>query len=212
MGELTAERAAAHGGITEIELQILQLGATRREEAITQLRDLQSSELELAERRRTLREQLDRLDIRAPVGGIVYDMQIFAERSVIRPAEPVAYIVPQDRPLVIEARVEPIHIDQVYPGQETILRFPAFDARTTPELNGRVLRISADAFTDEVTQAAFYRAEVEIAEGEMQRLPEGIGLIPGMPVETYIRTHDRTPLAYLVSPLTNYFNRAFRES
>lgn len=211
LGELTASKASAQERISEIELAILKLETDRQEDAITQLRDLQFTELELAEQRLSLREQLARLEMRAPVAGIVYDLSVFATRAVIRPADQVMFIVPQDRPLIITARVEPIHIDRVFVGQDVVLRFPAFDARTTPELSGVVTQVSPDAFTDERTQATYYRAEIQLPEGELDRLPEGITLIPGMPVETYIRTADRTPLAYLVKPLADYFNRAFRE-
>ena len=212
LGELKASEAQAEGRITEIDIQILQLGSRAREDAITRLRDLQYRELELAEQRRSLQERLERLDISAPVSGIVYGMQVQTPRSVIRPADPVLYLIPQDRPLVIVARVEPVHIDQVFVGQEVILRFSALDQRQTPELFGRVVQVSADAFEDQASQISFYRAEVELAEGEQSRLPEGTVLIPGMPVETFIRTDDRTPLAYLVKPLADYFTKAFRES
>ncbi|WP_095587323.1 HlyD family type I secretion periplasmic adaptor subunit [Actibacterium ureilyticum] len=211
VGELAASVAQAEGRITETDIEILKLGTSRREEAITQLRDLQYRELELAERRQSLQEQLDRLEIRAPVSGIVYDLTVFTPRSVIRAAEPVLYIVPQDRPLVIAARIEPIHIDQVLAGQEVILRFSAFDSRTTPELNGTVVKVSADSFTDERTQATYYRAEIELNPGELEKLKD-LKIIPGMPVETYMRTNDRTPMGYLVKPLADYFNKAFRES
>lgn len=211
VGELAASVAQAEGRITETDIEILKLGTSRREEAITQLRDLQYRELELAERRQSLQEQLDRLEIRAPVSGIVYDLTVFTPRSVIRAAEPVLYIVPQDRPLVIAARIEPIHIDQVLAGQEVILRFSAFDSRTTPELNGTVVKVSADSFTDDRTQATYYRAEIELNPGELEKLGE-LKIIPGMPVETFMRTNDRTPMGYLVKPLADYFNKAFRES
>ena len=211
MGDLEAQKAQAGGRITEIDIEILKLGSARREEAITRLRDLQYRELELREQRLALIEQLDRLDITAPVSGVVYGLQVFALRSVIRPADPVLYIVPQDRPLIINARVEPIHIDKLSIGQEVILRFSALDQRTTPELNGKVVQISADAFEDERSQVSFYRAEIALSEGEQQRLPEDAVLIPGMPVEAFIRTEDRTPLAYLTKPLTDYFTKAFRE-
>ncbi|EKE44207.1 type I secretion membrane fusion protein, HlyD family [Oceaniovalibus guishaninsula JLT2003] len=211
-GELLSASAEAAERISEIELQILALRTQRREEAITQLRDLQFREVEYVETVASLREQLSRLDITAPVAGIVYDLAVFAERSVIRPADPVLYIVPQDRALVITAQVEPIHVDQVRVGQEVVLRFPAFDQRTTPELRGRVLQISADSFEDERRGNAYYRAEVEMLPGQADRLPDTVTLIPGMPVETYLRTADRTPLAYLVKPFTDYFNKAFRES
>jgi len=211
MGDLVAQKAQAQGRITELEIEILNLESQRREEAITRLRDLLYRELELRESRRALIEQLSRLDIKSPVSGIVYGMQVFALRSVIRPADPVLYIVPQDRPLVINAQVEPIHIDKVFVGQEVTLRFSALDQRSTPELMGTVQTISADAFQDEGTQLSYYRAEIVLSEGEQARLPENVVLIPGMPVEAFIRTDDRTPIAYLTKPLMDYFTKAFRE-
>ncbi len=211
LGELAANEAQAEGRITEIDIEILKLGTARREEAITRLRDLQYREIELAEQRRSIVEQLDRLEIRAPVSGVVYGLQVYTPRSVIRAAEPVLYLVPQDRPLVIAARVEPIHIDKTFVGQSVTLRFSAFDQRRTPELTGTVVQISADAFEDANSQVSFYRAEIVLNDGELEKLPEGTVLIPGMPVEAFIRTQDRTPLAYLVKPLSDYFTKAFRE-
>ncbi|EAQ03711.1 type I secretion membrane fusion protein, HlyD family protein [Pseudooceanicola batsensis HTCC2597] len=212
VGELTAQRAQAEGRMTEIDIEILKLDTTRREEAITRLRDLQYRELELKEQRRALIEQLNRLEITAPVAGIVYGLQVYAERSVLRPADPVLYLVPQDRPLVIAARVEPIHIDQLRIDQPVTLRFSAFDQRNTPELEGRVVQISADAFTDDSTGRSFYRTEIELSEGEQDKLPEGSHLIPGMPVEAFIKTRDRTPMAYFMQPFMDYFAKAFREA
>lgn len=211
VGELTASRAQAQGRITETDIEILRLASGRREEAITQLRDFGYRELELVERRRALAERIDRLDIRAPVSGIVLGMQVTAPRSVLRPADPVLYLIPQDRPLVIASQVPPIHIDQVHPGQEVKLVFSAFSARTTPELNGRVAVVSADALTDQRSQMSYYRAEIVLEAGEIEKL-EGLTLIPGMPVEAFIRTEDRSPMTYLIKPFTDYFTRAFRET
>ena len=210
-GELAASRAEAAGSITEIDLELLATDTRLREEAITELRDIRAEELELLEQRRATLEQQARLVVRAPVSGVVYGMTVFGAGSVVRPAEPVLYIVPQDRPLVIAARVDPIHIDSVYPGQEARLRLSAFDMRTTPELTGEVVRVSADAFDDERSGVPFYRAEITLSEGERARLGEDKPLVPGMPVEAFIRTKDRTPLDYLTSPLTSYFTKAFRE-
>ncbi|MHA6345056.1 HlyD family type I secretion periplasmic adaptor subunit [Roseivivax sp. CAU 1761] len=212
VGELTAAKAQAEGRITEIDIQILSLETRRREEAITTLRDMQYRERELAEQRRALQERLTRLDITAPVSGVVYGLNVYTPRSVIRAADPVMFIVPQDRPLVIAAEVLPIHIDQTFVGQEVTLRFSALDQRRTPELFGTVTQISADAFEDETSKVRYYRAEIVISEGQVDRLPEGTTLIPGMPVEAFLRTDDRTPLAYLVKPFTDYFVKAFRES
>lgn len=211
VGELAASKAQAAGRITEIDIEVIKLSSRRREEAITRLRDLQYRELELAEQRRALEEQLSRLEIKAPVSGIVYGLQVYTPRSVIRPADPVLFLVPQDRPLIIAAQVPVIHVDQIYTGQEVSLRFSALDQRNTPELFGRVLVVSADAFQDEATGASYYRAEIVLSEGEQAKLPENARLVPGMPVEAFLRTADRTPIAYLVKPLTDYFTKAFRE-
>lgn len=212
VGELTATKAQAEGRITEIDIQILGLQTKRREEAISQLRDLQYRERELAEKRRALHERLSRMEITAPVSGVIYGLQVSTPRSVIRPADPVMYLVPQDRPLVIIAQVEPIHIDRLFVNQDVHLRFSSLDQRRTPELFGHVVQISADAFQDEASRLRYYRAEIVLDEGEIDRLPEGAALIPGMPVEAFIRTDDRTPLAYLLKPFTDYFAKAFRES
>jgi HlyD family secretion protein len=211
MGELFASRAANEGRITELELEVLRLAAARVEEANTQLRDIGFRELELAERRRALAERIARLDILAPVAGIVLGLQVTTPRAVLRAAEPVLYLIPQDRPLVIAAQIPTIHIDQVRPGQPAVMVFSAFSSRTTPELMGRVAVVSADALTDERTGATYYRAEIVPDPGEIEKLT-GLTLIPGMPVDAYIRTDERTPLAYLVKPFTDYFIRAFRES
>jgi len=211
-GELTANVAQAEGRITEIDIEILRIDTDSREEAITRLRDLQFNEIELSERRRSLLSQLARLEVRAPVAGIVYGMLVFAPRSVLRPADPLLYLVPQDRPLVITAQVLPINIDQIFVDQEVQLRFSAFDQRRTPELVGRVTTISADAFTDQNSRLSFYRAQIVLNDGEAEKLPAGMTLIPGMPVEAFIRTGERTPLDFLLKPLTDYFAKAFRES
>lgn len=211
LGELQASRAQAETRKTELDIQRLRLGAERREEAETQLRDLGYRELELAERRRSLTEQLNRLEIRAPVAGIIYDLQVTTPRSVIRAADPLMYIIPQDRPLVIGARLATINVDEVQIGQPVVLRFSSFSSRTTPEIDGRLDRVSADSLMDEATRTPYYRAEVTIPPEERDKLGD-LALIPGMPVEVYIQTGERSPMAYLLKPLSDYFNRAFREN
>lgn len=211
LGELTAQRALAQERATEIDLEVIKLRTQQREEAINRLRDLQFRELELAEQRRALLDQRDRLAIRAPASGIIYGLQVTTPRSVIRAAEPVMFIIPQDRPLVIAARVDPIHIDKITLGQPVNLRFSALDQRTTPELTGEVAKVSPDAFVDQARGLSYYRAEITLPEAEQAKLPENIRLLPGMPVEAFIRTGERTPLAYLTKPLTDYFSKAFRD-
>ncbi|MBU2866168.1 HlyD family type I secretion periplasmic adaptor subunit [Pacificibacter marinus] len=211
IGSLTAAMAQAESQGTETELQILKLSSDRRESAITALRDIQARSLELRQQRENLQERLKRLDVRAPLSGVVYDLSVFGAGAVVTSAQPLLFIVPQDRPLVVAARVSPIHVDKVYPGQPVRLRFSTFDSRTTPEINGSVTKISADAFIDDATRTSYYLVEIRINEDQRSLLPAGSVLIPGMPVETYMSTGERSPLAYLTKPLTDYFVRAFRE-
>ncbi len=211
VGGLTASIAESRGRIAEIEIDILKLTTDRREEAITTLRDLQFREIELREKRLSALETLSRLDVRAPVSGVVYGKQVHAIRAVVRPAEPIMEIVPQDTPLVIASRIASIHVDQVHVGQHATLHFSAFDQRTTPVLEGSVSKLSPDVFTDERTGQTYYSAEVVPLPGEVEKLGD-LKLVPGMPVEAFIATAERTPLSYLLKPVRDYFNKAFRET
>jgi HlyD family secretion protein len=212
IGELVASRAQAEGRITEIEIVGLKLGTSGREEAISQLRETRFRELALAEQRRALLAVIERLDIRAPVSGIVYSLQVTTPRSVIRPADPLMFLVPQDRPLVIAAQVMPTNVDEITVGQEVNLRLSSLDQRTTPELKGQVVLISADALDDPNTGASYFRTEITLSPGEIERLPDGTQLLPGMPVDAFIKTGDRSPLTYLVKPVMDYFAKSWRES
>jgi HlyD family secretion protein len=211
IGELEARQAEISERIIETELAITQLEGARVEQAIADLREIRVREEELRERAANLSHRIADLDLRAPVSGMILGLQVFGPQSVVRSADPVAFIVPEDRPLIITSQVPAIHIDQVFVGQSVTLRFPAFDMRTIPDLMGRVSQVSADALFDERTGVSYYRAEVVLNEGEIARLGDRV-LVPGMPVEAYIRTEDRTPLTYLLEPFAAYFNRAFRES
>ncbi len=212
IGRIASEIAQAEVRKSEAELAILKISTDRREAAIAELRETAANLARLKEQRSGLFARRNRLEIRAPVAGIIYDLSVFGEGAVISPAEPVLFIIPQDRPLIISARVNPVHIDQVYPGQPVRLRFTTFDQRTTPELDGNLLRTSADAFVDEITGEGYYLATIELPEDQRQRLPEGASLIPGMPVEAFLSTGERSAIAYLTRPLRDYFIRAFREN
>lgn len=210
IGSLTAGVAQLRGEIAALNIEEISLTSDLREEAITTLRDLQFNEVELYQRRLSTLDTLSRMVVRTPVSGIIYDSRVFALQSVVSPAEPIMFVIPQDQPMVVAARVDPIHIDQVFVGQEASLRFSALDQRMTPEVFGYVTKLSADVFTDQVTGMAYYQVELVPMEGEMQKLG-GQVLLPGMPVEAFIKTADRSPLNYLSKPLTDYFVRAFRE-
>jgi HlyD family secretion protein len=211
IGELAAQRAQAEGRMTEIDLEALRLAALRREEATAELREIDPVERELAERYNALTERIDRLTIRAPVSGTVLSLSVTTPRAVIRPAEPILYLVPQDRPLVISIRIPPLHVDEVQVGQPVRLIFSALVTRNLPDITGTLSRVSADALTDPNTGAPFFLAEVTLSPEAIALLGDQ-QLLPGMPVEAFLPTGSRSPMAYLLKPFTDYFLHAFRES
>lgn len=211
IAELAATVAQRRGRIAETEIEILRLNSRLREESISTLRNLQYQEIEIRESRTSLLERLQRMDVRAPVSGIIYNKQFHASSAVVRPAETILSIVPQDTPLIIAIHIPAIHIDQVHIGQSTSLHFTAFDVRTTPVIMGQVTKISPDVFVDEVTGELFYSAEIIPVKEELTHL-DALKLLPGMPVDAFLKTANRTPLEYLVKPLADYLNKAFREN
>jgi len=213
MGEiarLTSTIAEARASVSQIEVEIVRLAAARQEQAVAQLRDLEFAEIELMERRNGLLELVERLDIRAPVAGTVFGSTVFARRAVIRPAAPILHILPADQPFEVAVRIDPLDIDQVFVGQLATLVFPAFGRQSTPDIAGRIVRVSAVASADEATGLPYYEAIVAPDAAELRALGEDV-LISGMPVETYLETGARTPLTYFTDPLAGYFRRAFRE-
>lgn len=211
LGERESDIAQSQGRIAEIEIEMLRLAATRREDAITQLRTLRAEESDMIERHRATSTMLSRLEVRAPRSGTVLDRSVHAIRSVVRPADPILYIVPSDSTLVVEARVSPANVDNLYPRQTAKLRFSSFNARTTPELEGVVQTISADALVDDASGDSYFLVTLKVAAPQLEKLEERI-LVPGMPVDVFLRTGDRTPLSYLAKPFTDYFTKAMRES
>lgn len=210
IGRIEAEIAELRGKVAANEISLLQLETRRREEAVTTLRDLQFREIELTERAIDLGGTLSRLDIRAPASGVVYNLQIFTEQAVVRAAEPLLYIIPQNQGMVVSARVDTLHVNDVFVGQEAALKFPAFDQRQIPEIKGQVTRVSADVIQDEKTGLNYYAAEIVPYTSELTKLGDE-KLLPGMPVNAFIETGERSPLAYLIEPMTGFFERAFRE-
>ncbi|NVP57570.1 HlyD family type I secretion periplasmic adaptor subunit [Mycoplana rhizolycopersici] len=198
------------GKVAEIELAVLNIDSDMREEATTSLREIEAKIAELKENRTAKLETLSRMDITAPVPGVILGMQVHALKSVIKPADPLLYIIPQENDLVIKTQISPTQIDQVHVGQVAHIRFGAFDHRSTPEIFGHVTKVAADVLQDQRTGATYYQAEIKPDSGEMLKLGDK-HVIPGMPVETFIQTSERSPLEYLIKPLGDYFAKAFRE-
>ncbi len=209
-GQLVSEVAELRGQIAAARIEKLRLTSARREEAIAELRDLEFREVELGERYFDLSDRIARMTLRAPVAGIVFGSVVDAPQSVVRAADPVLYIVPQDQPVIVEARLDPTDIDQVFAGQIATLRLTALDQRTTPEIDGRVRVVSADAVVDQSSGATYYTAEVIPSAEDLNQLGQD-SIIPGMPVEAFIKTETRRPIDYLTKPLTDYIARAMRE-
>lgn len=209
-GSLIAEKSRLKSLMAAYEIEKLRLTTNRQEEAIGRLRDLEAEIKEIEERRRILLRKLSLQEVTTPVSGIVYGSEVFALQSVVSPAQPIMYIVPKDEALVIRARIAAPDVDQITIGQDVILRFSNFDARFTPEIIGSIQTVSADIVQDQTTGLSFYEASVLPKPEELTKLGDQT-LLPGMPVEAYIKTTDRSPLNYLVKPLADYFYRAFRE-
>jgi HlyD family secretion protein len=212
LGEVASNRAAARQRLIETDLELGRLVSRHLEKGVATARDLDAPIRQYQRDLRALREEITQAQVRAPVSGIVYGMTLRTARAVLRPAEPLLYLIPQDRPLIVAMRVSPKHIDQVALGQKTKLRLSALDQRVTPEVWGRITRLSADAIPDEAGGEAYFRAEMVLPAEELGRLPTGVRLLPGMPVEAFIRTGERSPIAYMVKPVADYLARAFRES
>lgn len=207
---LTAQSAQAKGRIAEIELQVIQIDRDLTSEVGKELREVDAKTGELTERRVAAEEQLKRIDIRAPQNGTVHQSVAHTVGGVVAATDPIMLIVPDTDSLVVEARVLPSEIDQLQLGQSAVLRFSAFNQRTTPEISGKVARISADITNDPRTGSSYYTARIALVAEEVTRLGN-VKLVPGMPVEVFIKTGDRRVISYLVKPLEDQITRSFRE-
>jgi len=203
-------RAQSKGKITETELQIIQVDKDMVSEVSKDLRETNDKIGEFVERKVTAEDQLRRVDIRAPQDGMVEQSTVHTVGGVISAGDAIMMIVPQADDLQVEAKVNPQDIDKLQVGQNTLLRLSAFNQRTTPELNGVVIRVSPDVTVDQRSGQSYYTIRVSMPPEEVARLGE-VKLIPGMPVEAFVQTGDRTLLSYLIKPLHDQLMRAFRE-
>ncbi|MBB3569285.1 HlyD family type I secretion periplasmic adaptor subunit [Rhizobium sp. BK491] len=210
LGNLVSSIAQTRGKIAETELQILQIDADRSSEVSEQLRQAESDSGQFSERLVAAEDDLKRIDIKAPQAGITDQLSIHAAGAVISPAEAILQIVPDKDALVAELKLAPQDIDQITVGQAVSLRFPAFNQRITPELNGHVDTVSADLTTDQRSGQNYYVVRVKVAKPEWEKLG-ALTPLPGMPVEAFLQTGERSVLAYLTKPMTDQIRRAFRE-
>lgn len=209
-GQLTAATAQTRGRISEIELAIIQIDQDMRSEVAGELREIEARAAELEERKIAAEQSLRQIDIRAPQAGRVHQLTVHTVGGVIAPGESIMQIVPSADALVVEARVSPQDIDQISLKQPVILRLSAFSREDTPEIAGEVDRISADLIEDAKSGTSYYTLRIALSKKDVARA-NMLELKPGMPVEAFLRTSDRTVLSYLLKPLRDQINRAFRE-
>ena len=215
-GQLIADIARSRGKAAETELQILQLDQDFRTEVLRDLRETQAKIAELQERANAAADELKRTDIRAPQAGIVYQLQVHTIGGVIAKGDTIMQIAPRADALIVEAKVAPQDIDQVAPGASVRVRIGAGNRRTTPDLEGKVTVVAPDLTRDPAATSAgiqsqqYYLARVALSAADVKSAG-GLQLVAGMPAEVYIRTQDRTPLAYLLKPLNEQIARTFRE-
>ena len=210
LAQTRAQIASLRTQIIEAEEQVARAETQRVERAVTDLSDVRSTLSDVDEQLAAANAVLDRVIVRAPTDGVIVSIARNKAGAVIAPGETMAEMLPTSDDLIVEARLSPLDIDVVSVGQDASLRFSALNARITPEVDARVTYVSADRLIDQATQEPYYTARLEIAE----TLPQSIAreqIYPGMPVETFISTGDRTFLEYLTKPITDSFQRSFRE-
>jgi HlyD family secretion protein len=209
-GQLIASAAEAKGKIAETQLQILQIEQDFSSDVAKQLRETESKIGEYTERKVTAEDQLKRIEIRAPQDGIVFQSTANTVGGVISAGDPIMLIVPETDQLMVEVKIDPRDIEQIQLSQPVVLRFSAFNMRTTPEINGTVIRIAADTSTDQRTGQNYYLVRIAMSDEEVKRLGD-LKLTPGMPLEAFIQTGERTMLSYLIKPLRDQLVRSFRQ-
>ncbi|KQO89415.1 hemolysin secretion protein D [Methylobacterium sp. Leaf91] len=209
-GQLYASIASTEGKMTEIDLQIFQVDQDMRTEVSRDLAEIRGKWSEAIEKRFAAQDLLARIDMRAPQDGTVHNLTVHTIGGLVFPSEPAMLIVPEADQLVVDVRINPQDIDNVRVEQKALLRFSAFNMRTTPEIEGEVSRVSADVTQDPKTGASYYLARIRISPDQKERL-HGLRLLPGMPVETFMQIGERTVLSYLTKPLTDQIAKTWRE-
>lgn len=205
-----SDRAGIANSVRDAEIAAAQEERRFHEEVVTDLGEVNTVIGELVLQIVTTQKQLDRVEMRAPVTGIVHEMKVSTIGGVIAPGQTVLQIIPSDEALEFEMQLAAVSIDRVHTGQKARLRFSALDPRRTPDIFGQVSLISPTSITDEKTGQSFYRLRITVPPEQLERL-DGQTLVPGMPVEGYLETGLRSAMDYLIQPLANHLDRAFRE-
>ena len=209
-GEHQAQASQARQRATELELRILSIRNDYVQKAADDLKDTTARLFDLEERIRPSKDAAERQRILAPIAGVVVGLRVFTSGAVIGPRDVLMEIVPDDKRLIIEARIRPEDINHVHDGSEADIRLTAYKQRTTPLVQGSVVYVSGDRMVDEQTKQPYYVVHVDVSAASLAR-GGNLTLQAGMPAEVYIRTDERSTFDYLTAPVTSYLRRAMRE-
>lgn len=215
VGRLTSDFAKVRSAVAEAQLRLAQNDKDYTQTVVDELRKVQAGLAEAMEQRTAIEDKLKRIEIRAPRTGFVHALAAHTEGGVIAAGSPIMQIVPEGEKLLVDAQLTPQDIDKVRRGQAAYIRFPAFNAKSTPRLEATVLNVSAAQITETQGPTAgksYFSAQIALNAGELAKLPKGHALVPGMPAEVYIETETRSILSYLVKPLVDSMSRVFRET
>lgn len=211
LGQLISAISQARAMIAERRLQAAQIQDDFLATTLDELQETRRVIAEAQQQERSALDRISRINLKAPDAGVVHESILHTLGGVISPGETLMLLVPQDDELLIDVRISPIDIDKIFQDQEVTLRLSSFDQKTTPELKGNVTRIAPDKTQDKVTGEQYYTARVAISDAEMAKLPANAKLLPGMPIDAFATTQNRTVLSYLISPFVEQLNRALRE-
>jgi HlyD family secretion protein len=210
-GQREAEIARAQARIGETRLEIIQLADDARSATLEELGEAESRIAELRERQLEAQTKLTRTHLRAPLAGLVHQLAVHTIGGVIGAGDTIMQIVPQADELVVEARVRAQDIDEIVEGQGAIIRFTAFNQRNTMQAMAEVMQVSADTSQETRDAPPTFAVRLRLSADELDKLGD-LTLKPGMPAEVFIQTRTRTPLSYLLQPLSDQIARSFRES
>ncbi|RYE59818.1 MAG: HlyD family type I secretion periplasmic adaptor subunit [Hyphomicrobiales bacterium] len=212
IASVKASISATQSSILELKMQADQVVSDFRSEALTQLQTVSQTVSELMQRKIEAEARLKRLEIRAPISGAVHESTVRTVGGVIAPGETLMLVVPQQEDLQLDMRVSPMEINKLHVGQPAEVKLLSYDARTTPDLVGNVRTISPDMVQDAATGVQYFSVRVDIADGELEKLPQGAALVPGMPAESFFRTGERTVWSYITGPIEQRLSHTFRDN
>lgn len=210
IGETSAEIAVAQSSVAEAKMERVIVQHEFRQGAVAELAEVNDEIATLDEKILIAEDAQKRIDIRAPQDGIVQSLLVHGAGAVIQAGKPFAELIPVADDLVVSVDVPSGDIDQLYTGMETEVRFPSFNAATTPTIHGRIVSMSGDAVPDAEGRRLTHKVEVEV---NLQELPGDLRerLMPGMPATMLAATKERTVLSYLLRPIADTVAVALRE-